>query len=115
MQFLGDVGRQNHVAWTMLFLDEHVVPSPAARTGRGGKKGNEARSSSGKFALPDKKAGFRVSDAFATTSKKYCTEKGESYCSLLVLLIAIILIDNCAVPFLTTIILQCIYHNRSSV
>jgi hypothetical protein len=73
--FLSLIGKQRYVTWTMLFLDKRYAPSRAAKSKK--KKGSNVRKS-GKFDLPQEHDGFKISSAFLPTSKKYCTEKGES-------------------------------------
>ena len=74
-QFLGVIGQQKHATWTMLFLDEYY--SSNAKT-RKNKKKKSSVQKSGKFDLPQQHQGYQITTPFLPTSKKYCTEKGES-------------------------------------
>ena len=74
-QFLGQVGQQKHVTWTMLFLDKYYPPKSKDGSTKRKKKGSVQKS--GKFDLPHEHRGYKISTAFLPTSKKYCTEKGE--------------------------------------
>jgi hypothetical protein len=81
-QFLALVGRQKHVAFTILFLDPYTgnyfTPNGA---GQGGDEQNKKKKKkavrSNKFAQPSASQGFECTTPFLPTSRKFCTPKGH--------------------------------------
>jgi len=86
--FLEKFGNQQHVAFSLLFLDEYTgnyTSSSASNNDNNGKqkkskkKGGGTRSN--KFTLPNSNnnsRGYEVTTPFVPSSKKYCTPKGQS-------------------------------------
>jgi hypothetical protein len=81
-QFLAMVGRQKHVAFTILFLDPYTgnyFTSNGADQGgdKHEKKKKKKAACSNKFAQRSASQGFECTSPFLPTSKKYCTPKGH--------------------------------------
>ena len=80
-QFLSTLGKQSHVAFTMLFLDPYTgnyTTSESVPDNGGGrkKKSKKKGSRSNKFTLQSPNRGYECTTPFLPSSKKYCTPKG---------------------------------------